>query len=649
MADYALVIGIECYETGKARNLQGPGLDAMRFALWLRNRQNLPPKNIILLLNKHRDWSGALGEEYDRTLGEVRSTRIEPREDCSRGAILRAWRTELSQVQERGTLWIYWSGHGLTFPTNRDAVLCADNEANGPAFVYLSELRDSLRTNAFSNFKEQRLIVDACAEYIDPQELQIDGLRGPEEFPIAQSPDQVELSAAPIGAKARAQKGSNLFSRVLLARLQSDGWPEDLAAFYRSLDADIAREVGSLEHRPRLRMPSKFLEIGLERGRNATECKEILEVLSRCGIPFDQYRGAYFDTMSRLPDNTRAITASTVTAIVDELLMLERNELFGGLSEGLVEFACRVCREFKNRADPLDDWLQKKVPAGALSTVHARLDLEKPNLVLTILVQETTFDPSGFPCSIEAHLCDGGFASTMRRWSKGDLGNAAAVEAAAFEILSAAARDAYNSKKFARLMVQVFANPMHLGIPWQHIRIDPEEESVFGERFSFVMRSRARYDRKDIKYDLASWRQKSEALRNRAARDIRFFPVPPSDRDTKGLADIDGLMFLRDTLPFCLPPGSATCQLLAAALRKGLPLAAWRARPTQSPAEAFEDWNTLEEQLTTLFAGCPNLNEAHARLREARTRNAWARDTVLFWDDAKSAEELQNALGEELT
>jgi hypothetical protein len=645
MADYALVIGIECYETDAARNLQGPGLDAMRFTLWLCNRQNVPPKNVFLLLNKHPDWSGALGDEYKRIQGEVDAAGITPREDCSRQAISRAWRTELSQVRERGTLWIYWSGHGLTFHSNRDAVLCADNEASGPAFVYLSELRDSLRTSAFSNFKEQRLIVDACAEYIDPQALQIDGLRGPEEFPISQSPDQVELSAAPIGAKARAQKGSNLFSRVLLARLQSDGWPEDLPAFYRSLDADIAREVGGLEHRPRLRMPSKFLEIGLETGRNATECKEILEVLSRCGVPFDHYRQPYFDTMSRLPDNTRAITASTLTAIVDELLILERSDLFGGLSEGLVEFAGRVCREFKNKAAPLDDWLQKRVPAGALSTIHARLDLEKPNLVLTMLVQESAFDPSGFPCGIEAHLCDGGFADTMGRWSKGDLGNAAAVEAAAREILSGAARHA--SKKIARLMVQVFANPLHLGIPWQHIRIDPAEESVFGERFSFIMRSRARYHRDDIKYDLASWRLKSEALRNRAARDIKFFPVPTSDRDAKErLADIDGLMFIRDTLPFCLPPGSATCQLLAAALRKGLPLATWR---IQSSAEAFEDWNTLEEQLTTLLAGCPNLTEAHALLREERTRNAWARDTVLFWDDAKSAEELQDALGEELT
>ena len=153
MADYALVIGIECYETQEARNLQGPGLDAMRFALWLRTGRQLPAKNILLLINKHPDWSGALGEEYDRILGEVKAAGIELREGCSRQAISHAWRMELREVQERGTLWIYWSGHGLTFPSNRDAVLCADKEAGDPAFVYLSELRDSLRSDSFSNFK----------------------------------------------------------------------------------------------------------------------------------------------------------------------------------------------------------------------------------------------------------------------------------------------------------------------------------------------------------------------------------------------------------------------------------------------------------------------------------------------------------------
>ena len=194
-----------------------------------------------------------------------------------------------------------------------------------------------------------------------------------------------------------------------------------------------------------------------------------------------------------------------------------------------------------------------------------------------------------------------------------------------------------------------FANPLHLGMPWQHIRIDPEEEDVFGERFSFVMRSRARYHR-DFKYDLASWRRKSEALRNRAGRDIRFAPAPPWDRNAKDrLAEVDGLLFIRVTLPVCLPSSSATCQLLGAGLRKGLPLASWRTRPIQSQeAEAFADWDGTEQELRTLFNHCPNLNEAHAQLREARKSRAWARDTVLFWDDAKSAEELQNALGEEL-
>ena len=134
MADYALVVGIEKYETPAAHWLQGPALDAMRFALWLCKSQKVPAKNIILIHNKSDGWKGDFEKDYQKVLDEVKGLGIEPRDDPSRGSISEAWRTDLPARQGRGTLWIYWSGHGVTFPSNRDAVLCADLESGNPSF-----------------------------------------------------------------------------------------------------------------------------------------------------------------------------------------------------------------------------------------------------------------------------------------------------------------------------------------------------------------------------------------------------------------------------------------------------------------------------------------------------------------------------------
>src|ERR1700733_13218245 len=162
MADYALVVGIERYETSAATTLQGPSLDALRFALWLCNVQKLPPANIVLILNKGK-WSGLPEQIYIQTVKKVDAAGIAVRDNPSRLAIAKAWREDLlSGPEVSGTLWLYWSGHGLTFPQNREAVLCADLELKDPSYIFLSEFRDSLRSQAYQRFKWQRLIVDAC-------------------------------------------------------------------------------------------------------------------------------------------------------------------------------------------------------------------------------------------------------------------------------------------------------------------------------------------------------------------------------------------------------------------------------------------------------------------------------------------------------
>lgn len=126
MADYALVVGIERYGTAYAKTLPGPSVDALRFALWLFGVQKVPEKNIILFYNKS-DLTGKDAETYQDLAAQAVKAQIVIRSDPSRGKIMEAWTKELlSGPAEAGTVWLYWSGHGVTFPENREALLCSD-------------------------------------------------------------------------------------------------------------------------------------------------------------------------------------------------------------------------------------------------------------------------------------------------------------------------------------------------------------------------------------------------------------------------------------------------------------------------------------------------------------------------------------------
>jgi len=651
MADYALVVGIEKYDTPAAHPLQGPALDAMRFALWLRKSKGMPAKNIILIHNKSDAWKDDFEKEYQKVLDAVKGEGIEPRENPSRANIYNAWCNELPAPRDGGTVWIYWSGHGVTFPSNRDAVLCAGSEAGNPSFVYLAEIRDSLRNKLFAGFENQRLIVDACAEYINPDDLGIRGFRRPDDWAITQSPEQIELSAVAMGGKASAEQGGNPFTRELLNELEH-GWPADLPAFFKSLNDRIAKAVPGKDQRPRLRILSPHFEDGLATGGKAAECGLILQVLGDCGISFDQYRQPYFETMSRLPNSARALAASSLTAMIGELLALNPSELYSGLPEALVEFFVRVVRTFgKERTEPLQKWMDdKKISPAARSTIDFRLSQESSDLLLTILLQETASSPNGFPCNVRAHLTDAYLVGTIDSWSRNEVADPPTLEEWAREVLDKAGKWAV--RKTTGLSVQVFANLPLLGVPWQYFTVDPEapeQEKFFGELYPFVLRSRARYELPQ-KFEYQNWQAKSDALRFRLGRAIDFTPAPPLDSNAKyALAQIDGLLFFRDTVTIKFERDAAIYRLWGHALNKGLPLAAWRTCPPERTEPlTYAEWEELQKNLRELFDECPSIGNTPQRFREARSKGAWALGVVLFWDDAKSADQLRNMFGNEV-
>ena len=649
MADYALVVGIERYETPAAATLQGPSLDALRFALWLFQKQGLQAENIILIQNKCDKWQDLLEQSYEQTLSEVKAAGIAVRENPSRHGIQKAWFEELlAGPEELGTLWLYWSGHGVTFPQNREAVLCSDVSFKDPSFIFLAEFRDSLRSQEFKRFNAQRLIVDACAEYLKPEDLNIRRTRSPATWSITETPEQIELNAVAVGRSALAEEGGSRFSRILLDELNRGGWPTNLRELYESLEKAIGSQSLGEEDLPRLRVMSPRFEAGIHTGSHTDECNRMLQVLARCQISFESYQPFYMRTVGGLTSDAHVLGASNLTGMIWELLQLEREAAFGYHSQGLVEFLERVTREFKQSAVPIEEWLHENVPPGARKTLERKLERELSDLVLTIRLNESKASPDGFPVAIHADLSDASFSSTVLRWNYHSVKDTIRLEDQARVILTEADAQARRQKGVS-LRIQVFANPPLMGVPWHAFRIDPDDDidsAAFGDFHSFVLRSRARLARA-AKYDLESWKQKARALRQRPCCQITFSPAPAWGKDVNDtLAKVDGLLLIRDTLGTPSPATECLYKLLSAAMRRGLPLASW---PIVTPGDQYTgecDRDTLEADLKKLFQECDSLAQTPERLRSARKSESWARRIALFWDD-DDTDKLLNLIGEE--
>jgi hypothetical protein len=648
MADYAMVVGIECYQSPLPRTLRGPSLDALRFALWLYECERVPGANILLFQNKS-EWAGVVAADYDATLEKVRAAGIVVRDNPSRARIAEAWRGELlSGPLEPGTLWLYWSGHGLTFPQHGEAVLCADVEEGDQSYIFLAEFRQSLRSEIFQRFTRQRIIVDACAEYATPGALSIVSFRNPRTWIVTETPVQIELDAVPVGSTAQAEDGGSLFSRVVIKELKRWGWPTDLRAFHGNLEKALAAETGDRSKLPRVRILSDWFEAGIEFGEHAEQCRKMVEMLGKCDIPFDAYQPFYLRTMGGLTSDAGVLSAASLTAKVRELLQLNREAEFGFHSQGLVEFLARVSRKYGAGAEAIQKWLDG-LPKGALYSVKKKLDEEALDLVLTIRLKESAANPDGYPAAIQADLSDVNFSSTILTWNFSDLKDAKTLESHARLILNAADAQA-RRQKGVHLRIQVFANPPLMGVPIHAFRLNPEDDdtsAVFGRFHSFVLRSRARLVGA-AEYDLHSWKDKARALSQRPCSKIEFHPAPQwqdesSEEVNDTLARVDGLLVIRDPLTAPSPATKGLYKLLSAALHRGVPLASW---PIVVPGAKGAPPGGYDADLKKLFGECGLLAEAPERLLAARKSQPWARSVALFWDE-DDTERLLNPTGEE--
>lgn len=151
----AIVVGVEQYKEDDPHwQLDGPALDACKFARWLSDHQ-VPVDNIDLLLSPLESNElevGALSEGF-RTAWPDR-------------AAVRAKLTTDLYTKKSDLLIVYWGGHGVVDNDSR-RVLYADATADDKANLDITDMMRGLRSQRYRHHPRQLIFVDACMTLSD--------------------------------------------------------------------------------------------------------------------------------------------------------------------------------------------------------------------------------------------------------------------------------------------------------------------------------------------------------------------------------------------------------------------------------------------------------------------------------------------------
>jgi NACHT domain/Caspase domain len=241
----AVVVGIEEYQTGIAWRLDGPALDACRFARWLCTR-GVPADRVTLLVSPQP----ANAAEVTTQAADFRSMPAE--HGTIRDVFTRYLPRHMSDL-----LIVYWGGHGVIEQEER-RLLYADATILDKRNLNLSSLLTAMRSSTFVGHPRQICLVDACQNLV--VELGWEGSMPDEGFAIGRPEpqrDQYVLLAASPGERAINVDGlkTGLFSQVLregFDDLPVGTWPPDMDRLRNFVNErfELLRSQGRTEQVP---------------------------------------------------------------------------------------------------------------------------------------------------------------------------------------------------------------------------------------------------------------------------------------------------------------------------------------------------------------------------------------------------------------
>jgi vWA-MoxR associated protein C-terminal domain/Caspase domain len=163
---YAVVVGIERYEAGAAWNLDGAADTALRITGWLRSR-GVPAGNITVLLSP-LEHNRAKSEQTLADQGFT-TAALPATVDNVRRVI-----TEELPARQGDLLVLFWSGHGVLDSLLKRRLFCANAGVNVKYHITVEGMLAALSGSNFSGLREQVVIIDSCANFIQEMRLNLE-------------------------------------------------------------------------------------------------------------------------------------------------------------------------------------------------------------------------------------------------------------------------------------------------------------------------------------------------------------------------------------------------------------------------------------------------------------------------------------------
>ena len=206
----AVLVGIEEYQVGRDWGVDGPALDACRFAQWLTSR-GVPADQITLLVSPLPENAQAVAEQSKGY-----------RDGVPDQATVRELFTRDLPSQKSGLFVLYWGGHGVIEQDER-RLFYADATLQDKRNLDLSSLLRFMRSDIFAGHLQQLVFVDASLTYATqlrfntslPTETFSIGPPGPPQRPTGSTRRERRRDG---GKHKRLENGSLLAGRAGCAR-----------------------------------------------------------------------------------------------------------------------------------------------------------------------------------------------------------------------------------------------------------------------------------------------------------------------------------------------------------------------------------------------------------------------------------------------
>jgi vWA-MoxR associated protein C-terminal domain len=311
---YAVVVGIERYEAGDRWDLDGAAGSALRIIRWLRKR-HVPAENITVLLSP-LDGNRSTVQQ---TLGELEfpSEPLSATVDEIRRVI-----TEELPAKDGDLLVLFWSGHGVLDRRKERRLFCANAAVNAKYNINVTDLLAALSGKNFAGLREQVIIVDACANFIQEMRLKLQEPESGFAIGAARPVRQEALLAAAQGERASLDQKA---SSGTFARIVTDWLDENAATLPPPTDqlaaAVVARFEELREQGVTAQHPVRIREI-----LHASDAAE--HVFGGEPVPESAWRAA---RLARLTTDQLRTTAATIAATPQLATQRGRDALFAAL------------------------------------------------------------------------------------------------------------------------------------------------------------------------------------------------------------------------------------------------------------------------------------------------------------------------------